>query len=96
MWVSPKLKHGLPSDYFRECGGATFSEDRAGISLIEKFGLQDNFCWANDYPHHEGTFPHSAEAIERELHELNEETRAKVLGLNAARLFRFDVPQDLS
>ena len=23
----------------------------------------DNFMWGNDYPHHEGTWPHSAEAI---------------------------------
>ena len=92
MWAFPKLKHGLPSDYFRAHGGATFSEDRIGLELIGKFGLEDNFCWANDYPHHEGTFPASAAAIERTMGHLAEETRAKLLGLNAARLFRFDVP----
>ena len=92
MWAFPKLKHGLPSDYFRMHGGATFSEDRIGLALIDQFGLQDNFCWANDYPHHEGTFPRSAAAIERSMGHLGEETRAKLLGLNAARLFRFDVP----
>jgi predicted TIM-barrel fold metal-dependent hydrolase len=92
MWAFPKLKHGLPSEYFRMHGGATFSEDRIGLALIEQFGLQDNFCWANDYPHHEGTFPRSAAAIERSMGHLGEETRAKLLGLNAARLFRFDVP----
>jgi predicted TIM-barrel fold metal-dependent hydrolase len=48
--------------------------------------------WSNDYPHHEGSWPHSAEAIERQLGRLSEEARAKVLGLNAARVFGFPVP----
>jgi predicted TIM-barrel fold metal-dependent hydrolase len=92
FWVRPKLKHGLPSDYFRACGGATFSEDQAGLDLIEKHNLESNALWANDYPHHEGTWPHSAQAIEREMSSVKEETRAKVLGLNAAKMFKFDVP----
>ncbi|HKT53431.1 MAG TPA: amidohydrolase family protein [Caulobacteraceae bacterium] len=93
MWVRPKLQHGLPSDYFRAHGAATFEEDHAGLLLLEAYGLADNFCWANDYPHHEGTFPHSAAAIERQMGGLSDETRAKVLGLNAARLFKFPVPE---
>ena len=92
MWAFPKLKRGLPSDYFRANGGATFGEDRNGLVLMEENGLENNFCWANDYPHHEGTFPHSAQAIERQMAKLPEITRTKVLGLNAARLFRFDLP----
>jgi predicted TIM-barrel fold metal-dependent hydrolase len=92
MWAFPKLKQGLPSEYFRAHGGASFGEDRSGIALMEMFGLEDNFCWANDYPHHEGTFPHSGEAIERGMNRLSEQARAKLLGLNAARLFRFEVP----
>ena len=47
---------------------------------------------ANDYPHHEGTWPHSAEAIERTMPGLNDTQRAKILGLNAARLFKLEVP----
>jgi len=92
MWVKPKLKHGLPSEYFREHGAATFGEDVAGLALAERYGLTDNFCFANDYPHHEGTFPHSAEAIERTMGELSETNRRKILGLNAARIFRFEIP----
>ncbi|MDB5826702.1 MAG: amidohydrolase [Variovorax sp.] len=88
FWVKPKLK-ALPSDYFRAKGFATFGEDRPGLALIEEYGLQDNFMWANDYPHHEGTWPHSAEAIERQMGKLTEVTRAKVLGENAAKVFGF-------
>ncbi len=93
MWTRPKLQ-GLPSDYYRANGGSTFQEDRAGLALAEAHDLTDNFMWANDYPHHEGTWPHSAEAIERTMSGLGEQQRAKILGLNAARLFNLEVPAE--
>ena len=31
-------------------------------AVAEEFGLIDNFCWASDYPHPEGSWPHSPEA----------------------------------
>ena len=92
MWVRPKLKH-LPSEYFRANGFASFGDDRPGLELMRSFGLEDNFLWANDFPHHEGTWPHSAAAIERTMGGLSDGERAKVLGLNAARIFKFDIPQ---
>lgn len=96
FWVRPKLKHGLPSDYFRTSGASTFGEDPSGLALLESYRLTENALWANDYPHHEGTWPHSAQAIERQMGALQEETRAKVLGLNAAKMFKFDIPAQFS
>ena len=92
FWVRPKLKH-MPSEYYRMHGFASFQEDAAGLALAERYDLVDNFMWGNDYPHHEGTWPHSAEAIERTMGGLRDDARAKVLGLNAARLFNFQVPE---
>ena len=94
MWVRPKLQ-GLPSDYYRQHGYATFQEDPAGLALAKDWGLADNFMWANDYPHHEGTWPHSGEAIERTMGGLEEADRAKILGLNAAKLFGLTVPEHM-
>ncbi|MBV1877008.1 MAG: amidohydrolase [Pseudomonadales bacterium] len=91
MWARPRMQ-GLPSDYYRAQGFSSFQEDPAGLALAEPFNLVDNFMWANDYPHHEGTWPHSPEAIERTMGHLKHESRMKILGLNAARLFNFDVP----
>jgi predicted TIM-barrel fold metal-dependent hydrolase len=91
MWVRPRLGL-LPSEYFRRQGYASFQEDPAGLALVAEFDLEDNFLWANDYPHHEGTWPHSAAAIERTMSRLTDGQRAKILGLNAARLFGFPVP----
>ncbi len=92
MWVRPKLEM-LPSDYFRKHGFATFQEDKAGLDIAREHQLVDNFMWANDFPHHEGTWPHSAQAIERTMGQLSDSERAKILGLNAARVFGFDIPE---
>jgi predicted TIM-barrel fold metal-dependent hydrolase len=91
FWVRPKLKK-LPSEYFRLHGFASFQEDKPGLDLAERYELTDNLMWGNDYPHHEGTWPHSAEAIERTMGGLSDASRAKILGLNAARFFRFRTP----
>lgn len=92
FWVRPKLKQ-LPSEYYRSNCFASFGEDRAALELAESFGLGDNLMWANDYPHHEGSWPHSAQAIERTFGDIvTEQTRAKLLGLNAAKAFRFPIP----
>jgi predicted TIM-barrel fold metal-dependent hydrolase len=92
MWALPKLKK-LPSDYFREHGAASFQDDPIGIELAVKHNLVGNFLWANDYPHHEGSWPHSAQSIERQMQNLTEEQRARILGLNTARIFKFDVDE---
>jgi predicted TIM-barrel fold metal-dependent hydrolase len=92
MWVRPKLE-GLPSDYFHRQGFSSFQEDKAGLDLARSHGLIDNFLWANDFPHHEGSWPYSAQAIERTMGGLDDAERAKILGLNSARLFRFPVPE---
>jgi predicted TIM-barrel fold metal-dependent hydrolase len=91
MWVSPDLKEP-PSYYYRRQGFASFGEDRSGLALGVAHGLIDNFLWANDYPHHEGTWPHSAAAIERTMGDLTDDQRAKVLGLNAARFWDIEIP----
>ena len=88
MYAYPKLQ-ALPSEYFRRNGFASFQEDEPGIDLARKYNLIDNLIWANDYPHQEGLWPHSAPSIERTMGPLTDDERAKVLGGNAARLFGF-------
>jgi predicted TIM-barrel fold metal-dependent hydrolase len=92
MFVRPKLKQ-LPSEYFHTNGFASFQEDKAGLDHAREHQLVDNFQWANDFPHHEGTWPHSAAAIERTMGQISDAERAKILGLNAARVFKFPIPK---
>lgn len=92
FWVSPKLKH-KPSDYFRMHGHASFQDDPIGIETRNWMGV-DSIMWGNDYPHLEGTWPYSQEVADRFDATLTREEKAKILGLNAARLFNIEVPQD--
>jgi predicted TIM-barrel fold metal-dependent hydrolase len=45
--------------------------------------------WGSDYPHDEGTFPHSREVIERTLAGISREDKERIVGGNAARLYGF-------
>jgi hypothetical protein len=85
-------ERGVP---WRICEG--YRPDRLRLSQLEDEDLVrsragDCLVWGNDYPHHEGAWPHSAPAIERTMGELTDAQRAKVLGLNAARLVGFRAP----
>ena len=80
----------LPSEFYRSHCFGSFQEDAPGIDLARKHDLVDNLLWANDYPHHEGSWPHSAAAIERSMGDLDDGERAKILGLNGARIFGFE------
>lgn len=69
--------------------GASFPglADLAGIDAIG----EDHVLWGNDYPHKEGTFPYNTESLRLTFGRLPEARRRKVLGLNAAALYGFDV-----
>jgi predicted TIM-barrel fold metal-dependent hydrolase len=58
-----------------------------GVDGAERYDIVENLMWANDYPHHEGSWPHSAASIERQMSALSDDSRAKILGLNATRVF---------
>ena len=90
FWVKPQLTE-LPSTYFRRQCFASFQEDHAGLLAAEVHDVVDNLLWANDYPHHEGSWPHSYQSVERQMGHLREDSRAKILGLNAARIFKLPV-----
>lgn len=86
MWVRPVIPD-LPSDYFKQHCYSTFIEEEGSLELCMDMGLENNLLWSNDYPHPEGSFPHSTVTIERSLGKITEAQRVKVLGENAAKLF---------
>ena len=86
-WVSPDLPE-LPSFYLRRQVHATFQDDPVGIANIGFTGAEA-LLWGSDYPHEEGTYPHSGEVVRRLAAPLDEATVASVFRENAARLFAF-------
>jgi predicted TIM-barrel fold metal-dependent hydrolase len=75
-----------PSDVFRDqCFISGDPDETALAHVIDHVGA-DCFLWATDYPHpdHPGTWVPS---LERLVAPLSEETRAKLLGRNVARIY---------
>ncbi len=87
MWHVPKLQM-RPSEYFKRQGYITFGDDPIGLHNIEYTGA-DRMMWGSDYPHDEGTFPHSREVIEETFRGISEEDKRKIVGGNAAKLYGF-------
>ena len=85
MWISPKLAM-KPSDYFRRQGHVTFGDDPVALLTIPVLG-DDCLVWGSDYPHDEGTFPHSQEVIEKTFQPVSEESKRKIVYGNAARIY---------
>jgi hypothetical protein len=50
-----------------------------------------NLMWGNDLPHPEGTYPHTRHWIAARFGEVPEDETRRLLGLNAAELYRVDV-----
>ena len=54
----------LPSEYFKRQGHACFMDDAVAVHNRQFTGCQ-TLMFGTDYPHHEGTFPHTQEVIDR-------------------------------
>ena len=79
-----------PSDFFHRNVVLSFQEDAVGIRLRDTIGV-DNMMWGSDYPHSESTFPRSREILAEILAGVPEDERARIVGGNTARVYRFDV-----
>ena len=85
---------GLPqlaTDYFRQNVwlGASFP----GPADVEARHLlaDGRFMWGSDYPHDEGTGPFSREHLRQVMRDVPVDEKRRLLGLNAAELYGFDV-----
>ena len=80
-----------PSEYVnRNC---SFAASTPGVDEIDRrheIGVE-NLLWGNDLPHPEGTYPHTRKWIAERFRDVPEDETAKMLGLNAARVYGLDV-----
>jgi predicted TIM-barrel fold metal-dependent hydrolase len=87
-WVRPKLE-ARPSHYIARQVHGTFQYDPTGVANIDRTGV-DALMWGSDYPHEEGTYPHSREWVQKLLGGLEPDQAARIAGGTAASMFGFD------
>jgi predicted TIM-barrel fold metal-dependent hydrolase len=89
-WVKPKLAEP-PSFYVRRQGHVTFGNDGAGVVNREFTGLEP-LLWSSDYPHPEGTWPHTQETLTRIFAGVTPEERRRMTYETTARLYGLVAP----
>jgi predicted TIM-barrel fold metal-dependent hydrolase len=80
-----------PSDYFRRgvfLGASCMPRREAELRHAIGVG---NLMWGSDYPHPEGTWPHTRAQMLETFRGLPEDEVAAMLGGNAARVYGFDL-----
>lgn len=78
-----------PSFYWHRNLAASFITDRTGIATRHAVGV-DNMMWSTDYPHHGNDWPYSRKVIEEMMGHIPQDEKARIIGGNAARLFKLD------
>lgn len=86
-WMEPRVD-GPPSRFYKRNFWATFEDDRAAVLTRELLNV-DHLMWGSDYPHTEGTFPHSREQIARDFNGIPAPDVCKLVSDNAAQLYGF-------
>jgi hypothetical protein len=80
-----------PSEYVNR--GVFYAASVMGPTEIERrcqIGL-DNLMWGSDYPHPEGTWPHTREWLADRFGGVPQDETRRILGLTAAQLYHFDL-----
>jgi len=76
----------LPSEYFGRQIYPTFFNDPPARWILDNWGTT-NCMWSNDFPHVNSTWPKSREVIARDLGNLSDATRARLLHGNVSHVY---------
>jgi predicted TIM-barrel fold metal-dependent hydrolase len=80
-----------PSEYFdRNCYIGASNTRRRELARRYEIGL-GNIMWGNDFPHPEGTWPHTREWLGRAFCDIPVDETQQMLGTNAAECYNFDL-----
>ncbi len=80
-----------PAEYFnRQCYiGASFLRP-AETEIVRSIGV-DRIMWGSDYPHIEGSYPHTREHLRLTFARMTPEETTAILTENAAKVYKFDL-----
>jgi predicted TIM-barrel fold metal-dependent hydrolase len=80
-----------PSTYYADHVYSCFFKDAVGVDLLARVG-EDNVMFETDYPHQDGTWPHSRLAAAQQFGHLPQATIHKLARGNAIELFGLSLP----
>jgi hypothetical protein len=69
----------MPGEYVRRQVHVSFQEDPVAVACRHATGISP-LVWGADYPHSEGTFLHTREAIDYQFKDVPGDERAAILG----------------
>ena len=79
-----------PSDYWKRQGYSTFQKEGFAGDMIDFIG-PDNVMWGSDYPHPDGVWPDSLEAIANNFRNLPDKSKLqKIICDTAVNLYKFN------
>ena len=79
-----------PSEYFdRNCSIGASNTRRRELFRRYEIGV-GNIMWGNDFPHPEGTWPHTKDWLRTTFYDIPVEETQAMLGGNAAAVYNFD------
>ena len=79
-----------PSEYFdRNCFIGASNTRRRELARRYEIGV-GNIMWGNDFPHPEGTWPHTREWLSKAFSDIPVDETQQILGSNAAECYHFD------
>jgi predicted TIM-barrel fold metal-dependent hydrolase len=88
-WTGQDLGGRLPSQIFREHVTYCFIDDRVGIELRDRMGV-DRITWECDYPHSDSSWPQSPELVSKQLDGVPDDEINMITHENAMRMLQFD------
>ena len=81
----------LPSAYVdRNCFTGLANVKRRELGMRYEIGI-DNMLWGTDFPHPEGTWPNTADWLQKTFFDIPIDETRRMLGLTAAETFGFDL-----
>jgi predicted TIM-barrel fold metal-dependent hydrolase len=76
-----------PSQIFHEHVGVTFMRDRTAVRNRDIIGLS-SLMWGSDYPHFDGTWPHSQEVLAEHFGDVSLADQMRIARRNAIELYK--------
>jgi predicted TIM-barrel fold metal-dependent hydrolase len=86
LWAHDRTIPELPSTYYRGRVFSCFFKDAVGVETLDHIG-QDQVLFETDYPHNDGTWPHSRSVAADLFGHLDQHVVDKICRTNAIDLF---------